>query len=140
MKKHNIKLSTGAIDAIVALQHKNGTFVYYDHTLSRLFNFVLDQSDEIGMSSHEAIETLRALDSIRKDLAAIASRRHSEDDPDSREEIAEKVEETFKGMMSEDIDADDEAADGEAADDEAADADDDADPDDVDDASEGKMD
>ena len=51
---HELNLSAEAIRAITALQHKNGTFRYYKHTINRLKILILHQSDEIGMSDAEA--------------------------------------------------------------------------------------
>ncbi len=66
--KNKINVSESAISAIVNLQHRNGTYSYYANALTRLINFVLHQSDEIGISDREAMATLRALHSIREDL------------------------------------------------------------------------
>ena len=99
METKNIALTPEALAAIEALQHNNGTYTFYNDTLTRLFNFILNQSDEIGMSDTEAIHTLRALLYMREDLACIANRRQTPatDIPDT-EETAEKVETTFAGV------------------------------------------
>lgn len=75
METKNIALTPEALVVIEALQHNKGTFTFYANALKRLFNFVLDQSDEIGMSDTEAINTLRALQYIREDLVTIANRQ-----------------------------------------------------------------
>lgn len=117
MKTNNITLSTSAIAAIDRLQHKNGTYDFYSATLSRLFNYILDQSDEIGMSDTEAIHTLRVLKYIKEDLAQIAGKGDSpvelliEADIEeieksfesTNEEVAEKVESAFAGLALEDV-------------------------------------
>lgn len=99
MEAKNITLTTEAIAAIERLQHINGTYNFYEMTLSRLFGFILDQSDEIGMSDTEAISTLRALRYIREDLAAIAGRSKTSAAANSDEEnAAGKVESAFSGF------------------------------------------
>lgn len=70
--ENNITLSPEAVKAIEALQHGCGTYQFYRTHIDRLFNYILDSSDEIGMSDTEAMATLRALNSLRADLAAIA--------------------------------------------------------------------
>lgn len=72
MKLNNINLSGEAVNAIVALQHPCGTYSYYDSALARLFNYIFNQSEEMGMDDVEAMGTLRALNALRSDLAAIA--------------------------------------------------------------------
>jgi len=117
MKANNINLSTAAIASIDRLQHKNGTYDFYSATLSRLFNYILDQSDEIGMSDTEAIHTLRVLQYLKEDLAQIAGKGDSpveiriEADIEeiektfmpTTEEAAEKVESTFAGLTLEEV-------------------------------------
>lgn len=96
-KNNTIQVSDAALSAINGLQHLAGTYDYYRRTLDRLFNTVLHASEELGMDDMEAVATLRAIDSIRQDLAAIAgpvARRRSHPEP-PEEEIAERVEETF---------------------------------------------
>ena len=70
--ENNINLTPEAIKAIQALQHPCGTYQFYRAHLDRLFNYILNNSDEIGMSDNEAIGTLRALDALRADIADIA--------------------------------------------------------------------
>lgn len=95
--QNNINLSAEAIKAIEALQHKNGTFDYYRETLSRLKTYVLHQGDEIGMSDTKSIHTLRALDDVISDLAAIAGSTVGRDfDPESPADIAERVDRMFE--------------------------------------------
>lgn len=99
MEAKNITLTTEAIAAIERLQHINGTYDFYEMTLSRLFGFILDQSDEIGMGDTEAISTLRALRYIREDLAAIAGRSKASVPTTAHEEnAAGKVESAFSGF------------------------------------------
>lgn len=96
-KTNTIQVSNEARAAIIGLQHNAGTYHYYRATLDRLFNTVLHASEELGMDDMEAVATLRAIDSIRQDLAAIAgsvSRRRATPEP-PKEEIAERVEESF---------------------------------------------
>ncbi len=99
-KTNTIKISDEARAAIIALQHTAGTYRYYRATLDRLFNTVLHLSEELGMDDMETVATLRAIDSIRQDLAAIAgpvSSRQSHPEP-PEEEIAERVESTFEDI------------------------------------------
>lgn len=112
-----LTLSTAATAAIERLQHKNGTYEFYTATLSRLFNYILDQSDEIGMSDTEAIHTLRVLQYLNDDLAHIAGKDDSpiefkiEADIEGiekpldtiPEKAAEKVESTFAGLSMEEV-------------------------------------
>lgn len=94
--QNNINLSAEASRAIEALRHKNGTFNYYRNTLSRLHTYILHQSDEIGMSDTETLHTLRVLDAISSDLAALAGpAANGMTAPDTPEEIAERVESVF---------------------------------------------
>lgn len=94
--QNNINLSAEASRAIEALRHKNGTFNYYRNTLSRLHTYILHQSDEIGMSDTETLHTLRVLDAISSDLAALAGPAATGmTAPDTPEEIAERVESVF---------------------------------------------
>lgn len=72
MQTNTINLTDEAIKAINDLQHPCGTYDYYRAALNRIFTYVLHCSDEIGMSDTEAVATLRALDDLRSDLAAIA--------------------------------------------------------------------
>lgn len=96
--ENNINLTPDAVKAIEALQHPEGTHTYYRDTLSRLFNFVLSQSDEIGMSDTEAMHTLRVLDAVRADLTAIAdtAATRSDEAPASAEDAASRVDATFE--------------------------------------------
>lgn len=98
METKNIALTPEALVVIEALQHNKGTFTFYTNALKRLFNFVLDQSDEIGMSDTEAINTLRALQYIREDLATIANRQAQTPTAPDTEETADKVETAFEGV------------------------------------------
>ena len=96
-KNNTIQVSDAALAAINGLQHTAGTYHYYRATLDRIFNTVLHVSEDLGMDDMEAVATLRAIDGIRRDLAAIAgsvARRKSHQNP-PEEEIAERVEDTF---------------------------------------------
>lgn len=97
MKTKNITLSPEAIAAIEGLQHPCGTFSFYTDTLSRLYNYILAQSEEIGMDATETLHTLRALHFLRADLAFIAGRDRTPITytPATDEETAERVEATF---------------------------------------------
>lgn len=92
MKTNDITLSAEAITAINGLQHNCGTYRYYSDTLSRLYNLVLLQGDEIGMDDTEILHTLRVLVSLKADLACIASHDHTSD---SCDDDAAKVEAAF---------------------------------------------
>lgn len=70
--ENNINLTPDAVKAIQALQHPCGTYQFYRLHLDRLFNYILNNSDEIGMSDNEAMHTLRALNLLRSDIADIA--------------------------------------------------------------------
>lgn len=70
--ENNINLTPDAVKAIQALQHPCGTYQFYRAHLDRLFNYILNNSDEIGMSDNEAMHTLRALNALRSDIADIA--------------------------------------------------------------------
>lgn len=100
METNNVTLTSEAVMAIVALQQSCGTYDYYRSTLDRLYTYVLHQSDEIGMSANEAISTLRALDSLRTDIAAIAGQPTSLTEIDeefsvSCDEVTGRVQSTF---------------------------------------------
>lgn len=68
-----IKTNSPAANVIIALTHPAGSAKFYIDTLSRLFNAVLYNQDDLGMSDTEAIETLRALSLLKADIKAIAS-------------------------------------------------------------------
>lgn len=70
--ENNINLTPNAVKAIQALQHPCGTYQFYRAHLDRLFTYILNNSDEIGMSDNEAMYTLRALNALRADIADIA--------------------------------------------------------------------
>lgn len=113
MENQNITLTPGAIRAIEALQHKNGTYRFYTDTLGRLFNYILSQSDEIGMSATEAIATLRALKYLKSDLQQIAGAVAEEPEAATSEEISDRVEAVFSDFDE----TPDTSAPGEGADD-----------------------
>lgn len=118
MKSNIITLSSGAIAAIERLQHSRGTYDFYAATLTRLFNYILDQSDEIGMSDTEAVHTLRVLRYLKDDITNIAGKDGSpleiriEADMEgiensienlSAEGAAEKIETTFAGLTLKEV-------------------------------------
>lgn len=94
-KTNTIQVSDEAHAAIIGLQHAAGTYDYYRRTLDRMFNTILHASDEFGMDDTETVDTLRAIDSIRQDLAAIAGPIGHRL---SSENIAGKVEHTFEDL------------------------------------------
>lgn len=73
MKDQKINLTPDAIRAIESLQAVGGTFKFYDETLKRLENYILEFAEEIGMSDTEALHTLRVMRYVRQDLADIAN-------------------------------------------------------------------
>lgn len=99
MKPENtsINISEVAANVINALRHKAGTFSLYDDTLARLYTTVLYESDELGMSDTETVSTLRTLDLIRRDLAAIAAPEtvSPPEAGDAPDDTARKVNEAF---------------------------------------------
>lgn len=101
MKTKNITLSPEAITAIEGLQHNCGTYSFYIDTLSRLYNYILAQSDEIGMDDTETLHTLRALHFLKIDLACISGRTRTPITytPATDEETAKRVEETFEDLQ-----------------------------------------
>lgn len=101
MKTKNITLSPEAITAIEGLQHNCGTYSFYIDTLSRLYNYILAQSDEIGMDDTETLHTLRALHFLKIDLACISGRTRTPIThiPATDEETAERVEGTFEDLQ-----------------------------------------
>lgn len=94
MDVKNITITAEAVAAIERLQHHCGTYEFYNATLTRLFNFVLDQSDEIGMDNTEAIHTLRVLQYLKEDLAQISNKARTP----IIHTTEEKVESTFAGV------------------------------------------
>lgn len=95
----NISLSNDAAKVIEALQHKNGTFRYYHSALTSLSRYILQQSDEIGMSDTEALATLRVLDAIDSDLATIAGPVATEPtETETQEEVAARIDATFSDI------------------------------------------
>lgn len=85
-----IKLTPEAEQVIAGLRHPAGTHQVYRNTLSRIFNQVLHTAEDLGMGDLEALETLQALDMIRRDLAALATTPTLTDDDDKNTETAEK--------------------------------------------------
>lgn len=94
METKNIALTPEAVAAIERLQHPCGTYEFYNATLTRLFNFVLNQSDEIGMDNTEAIHTLRVLQYLKEDLVQISNKARTP----IIHTTEEKVESTFAGV------------------------------------------
>lgn len=86
-EQKNIDLSPEAVKAISALRHSQGTFDYYVNALRRIFNLVLHQSEEIGMSYSETVATLRAISGVIADLSAIAGDRSDMTDESGRETL-----------------------------------------------------
>ena len=76
--EHNINLSQKAANVIEALRHNNGTLNLYRNTLTRIFNQILHTAEDMGMDELEALETLRVLDMLRRDITAIATEPRSE--------------------------------------------------------------
>ncbi|MDE5785356.1 MAG: hypothetical protein K2H98_02385 [Duncaniella sp.] len=72
MIDNSIQVTPLASQAIESLRHPAGTLDVYRTTLTRLFNSVLHFAEDFGMDDAEALNTLRALDMIRRDLTAIA--------------------------------------------------------------------
>lgn len=79
MSNQNLVLSPEAVRVIESLRHAAGVYDFYDRVLSRLFNLILDQSDELGMSPTEAIDTLRSLKFLKDDLAILATTKSEKD-------------------------------------------------------------
>lgn len=89
MELINVTLTLGAAEVIDGLRHSCGTSAYYRAALDRMFTCVLRHSDELGMSDYETLDTLRAIDALRSDLAELAvatpSAQTSADAEDSSE-------------------------------------------------------
>lgn len=68
-----IKINDKAARAIAGIAHNAGTAEIYVNTLSRLFNAVLYNQDDLGMDDTEAITTLQALGLLRSDIEDIAN-------------------------------------------------------------------
>lgn len=96
--KNNIILSEDATQVIRNLQHSCGTFGYYDDTLTGLFNYILDQSDEIGMDDMEALHALRVLNALKADLRILACRGADTPESVTSEEVAARVEATLENI------------------------------------------
>jgi hypothetical protein len=71
--KNNITLSEKAQNVIASLQHPAGIYEIYSAQLTKVFNILLYQSDEIDMPGDEALEALRTIGMIREDLATLAN-------------------------------------------------------------------
>lgn len=96
--KNNIILSADATQVIGNLQHSCGTFDYYNDTLTGLFNYILNQSDEIGMSDMEALHTLRVLNALKADLGTLAGKGVDTPESVTSEDVAARVEATFENI------------------------------------------
>ena len=111
MNTTNIELSDSGINAILSLQHPNGTYPYYSRILKRVFDVFLHESEELSLSNDEVMDILRGLDWIVKDLKALAGQAFakgkstSELDPD---EIRRIVEESFGTVEESEADEDQE--------------------------------
>lgn len=70
--KTTIKINDKAARAIAGIAHNAGTAEMYVNTLSRLFNAVLYNQDDMGMDDTEAITTLQTLGLLRSDIQDIA--------------------------------------------------------------------
>jgi hypothetical protein len=86
--ENNFTLSQKAQDVIANLQHNNGVYNIYSEQLTKVFNILLYQGDEIDMPGDEALEALRTIGMIREDLAALANVPAPEI-PDLGDQIAE---------------------------------------------------
>lgn len=85
--------------AIRDLRHVAGTYEIYESTLAGVTKVILHQSDELGMSDHEALNIIRVLDMIRYDLRAIAGRDVKpleEVDMDTIRTARDKISSTFE--------------------------------------------
>lgn len=71
--ENNLKLTPDAVKAIQALQHPCGTYKFYRTHLGGLVNYILNNSDKIGMSQNEAMNTLCTLNALLSDIADIAA-------------------------------------------------------------------
>ena len=103
--ENNINLTPDAVKAIQALQHPCGTYQFYRAHLDRLFNYILNNSDEIGMSDNEAMHTLRALNALRADIADIAGPPAPLNEPfdneaPTPEEVANAFKEAWESLKS----------------------------------------
>lgn len=69
-----IKINTEskAAAAIINIAHCTGLAETYTDTITRLFNAVLYNQDDLGMDDTEAIDTLRVLALLRDDIRDIA--------------------------------------------------------------------
>ncbi len=89
-----IQLTPVAQQVIEALRHSAGTHEVYRNTLTLIFNQVLHAAEDLGMDELEALETLRALDMIRRDLAALATT------PVHRDESEDVVSNCFRQLKN----------------------------------------
>lgn len=68
-----INSDSRAAYVLINLVHKEGTAKFYINTLTRLFNAVLYNQEDLGMDDTEAIETLRTLALLRADIKDLAN-------------------------------------------------------------------
>ena len=94
---NNINLTENAVKIIETLRHPAGTLDFYRNTLTRISNQILYCAEDFGMDDTEAIETLRALDMLRLDLAELATVPDNESDKDAPDEVNLNQELTQKG-------------------------------------------
>lgn len=68
-----INTESRAVRAIIGIAHAAGIAEMYLNTLDRIFNTVLFNQDDLGMSDKEAISTLQTLGLLRCDISDIAA-------------------------------------------------------------------
>ena len=68
-----INTESRAVRAIIGIAHAAGIAEMYLNTLDRIFNTVLYNQDDLGMSDTEAISTLQTLGLLRSDIQDIAA-------------------------------------------------------------------
>lgn len=71
--KTTINTESRAVRAIIGIAHAAGIAEMYLNTLDRIFNTVLFNQDDLGMSDTEAISTLQTLGLLRSDIQDIAA-------------------------------------------------------------------
>jgi len=87
METNNITLTSEAVSAIESLRRPAGTLDVYRNTITRIYNQVLYVAEDLGMDEIETLNTLRALDMLRRDLTAIAT---TPDEPTADDEADEE--------------------------------------------------
>ncbi len=68
-----INTESRGVRAIIGIAHAAGIAEMYLNTLDRIFNTVLYNQDDLGMSDTEAISTLQTLGLLRSDIQDIAA-------------------------------------------------------------------